>query len=77
MSLRRKRGIIWCVFGLAFLCVLALYVCPPAVQGLLTAVGFLAPIAALVLHGINRENAGRYRTVPVMISGAGSLLEPH
>ena len=36
MSLRRKRGIIWCVFGLAFLCVLALYVCPPAVQGLLT-----------------------------------------
>ena len=27
-------------------------------------------IHALVLHGINRENAGRYRTVPVMISGS-------
>lgn len=25
---------------------------------------------ALVLHGIDRENAGRYRTVPVMISGS-------
>ena len=52
MSLRRKRVIIWCVFGLAFLSVLALYECPPAVQGLLTAVGLLAPLAALVLHGI-------------------------
>ncbi|MFV0582910.1 MAG: Fic family protein [Parabacteroides gordonii] len=27
-------------------------------------------IHAIVLHGINRENAGRYRTVPVMISGS-------
>ncbi len=27
-------------------------------------------IHALVLHGINRENAGRYRTVPVRISGS-------
>ena len=27
-------------------------------------------IHALVLHGINRENAGRYRNVPVMISGS-------
>lgn len=27
-------------------------------------------IHALVLHGIIRENAGRYRTVPVMISGS-------
>ena len=27
-------------------------------------------IHALVLHGINRENAGRYRTVPVLISGS-------
>ena len=27
-------------------------------------------IHALILHGINRENAGRYRTVPVMISGS-------
>ena len=27
-------------------------------------------IHALVLHGINREYAGRYRTVPVMISGS-------
>ena len=27
-------------------------------------------IHALVLHGINRDNAGRYRTVPVMISGS-------
>ena len=27
-------------------------------------------IHSLVLHGINRENAGRYRTVPVMISGS-------
>lgn len=27
-------------------------------------------IHALVLHGINRENAGRYRSVPVMISGS-------
>ena len=27
-------------------------------------------IHAIVLHGINKENAGRYRTVPVMISGS-------
>lgn len=27
-------------------------------------------IHAIVLHGINRENAGRYRTVPVMITGS-------
>lgn len=27
-------------------------------------------IHALVLHGIDRENAGRYRNVPVMISGS-------
>lgn len=27
-------------------------------------------IHSLVLHGIDRENAGRYRTVPVMISGS-------
>ena len=27
-------------------------------------------IHALVLHGINRENAGRYRSVPVRISGS-------
>lgn len=27
-------------------------------------------IHSLVLHGINRENAGRYRNVPVMISGS-------
>ena len=27
-------------------------------------------IHALVLHGINRENAGCYRTVPVLISGS-------
>ena len=27
-------------------------------------------IHAIILHGINRENAGRYRTVPVMISGS-------
>ena len=27
-------------------------------------------IHALVLHGINRENAGKYRNVPVMISGS-------
>lgn len=30
-------------------------------------------IHALVLHGIDRENAGRYRTVPVMISGSTHL----
>lgn len=30
-------------------------------------------IHALVLHGINRENAGRYRTIPVMISGSRHL----
>ena len=30
-------------------------------------------IHALVLHGINRENAGRYRTVPVMISGSSHV----
>lgn len=30
-------------------------------------------IHALVLHGINRENAGRYRIVPVMISGSGHV----
>lgn len=27
-------------------------------------------IHALILHGIDRDNAGRYRTVPVMISGS-------
>lgn len=27
-------------------------------------------IIALVLHGINRDNAGRYRNVPVLISGS-------
>ncbi len=27
-------------------------------------------IHALILHGIDRENAGRYRTVPVLISGS-------
>lgn len=27
-------------------------------------------IHAIVLHGIDRDNAGRYRTVPVMISGS-------
>lgn len=27
-------------------------------------------IHALILHGIDRENAGRYRTVPIMISGS-------
>ena len=27
-------------------------------------------IHSLVLHGIDRENAGRYRTIPVMISGS-------
>lgn len=27
-------------------------------------------IHALILHGIGRENAGRYRTVPIMISGS-------
>lgn len=30
-------------------------------------------IHALVLHGIDRENAGRYRNVPVMISGSSHL----
>ena len=30
-------------------------------------------IHVLVLHGINRENAGRYRTVPVMIAGSQYL----
>ena len=34
-------------------------------------------IHALILHGINRENAGRYRSVPV-ISGNGSQRHaPH
>ena len=32
--------------------------------------GTIKEIHALVLHGINRENAGRYRTVPEMISGS-------
>ena len=27
-------------------------------------------IHAIILHGINRENAGRYRSVPVMIAGS-------
>ncbi len=27
-------------------------------------------IHALILHGIDRDNAGKYRTVPVMISGS-------
>ncbi len=40
-------------------------------------------IHALVLHGISRENAGRYRSVPVMISGSTNvppqpyLIEKH
>ena len=33
-------------------------------------------IHALILHGINRENAGRYRTVPVMISGSQHIPPP-
>ena len=31
-------------------------------------------IHALILHGIDRGNAGRYRTVPVMISGSTHML---
>lgn len=35
-------------------------------------------IHALVLHGIDRENAGRYRNVPVMISGSRHTpLQPY
>lgn len=35
-------------------------------------------IHALILHGIDRENAGRYRTVPVMISGSAHMpLQPY
>lgn len=35
-------------------------------------------IHALVLHGIDRENAGRYRNVPVMISGNTHMPpQPH
>ena len=30
-------------------------------------------IHALILHGIDRENAGRYRTVPFMISGSAHM----
>lgn len=30
-------------------------------------------IHALILHGIDRENVGRYRTVPVMISGSAHM----
>lgn len=30
-------------------------------------------IHAIVLHGIDRENAGRYRTVPVMITGSAHM----
>ncbi len=30
-------------------------------------------IHALILYGIDRENAGRYRTVPVMISGSAHM----
>lgn len=30
-------------------------------------------IHSLILHGIDRDNAGRYRTVPVMISGSRHL----
>ena len=30
-------------------------------------------IHALILQGINRENAGRYRSVPVMISGSSDI----
>lgn len=30
-------------------------------------------IHALVLHGIDRDNAGRYRSVPVMISGSNHM----
>ena len=33
-------------------------------------------IHALILHGIDRENAGRYRTVPVMISGSTHMPPP-
>ena len=52
MSLRRKRIITWCIFGLAVLSVLALYVCPPAIHIPLAAVALLAPIAAVVLQSI-------------------------
>lgn len=30
-------------------------------------------IHALILHGINRENAGRYRSVPVMMAGSSDI----
>lgn len=33
-------------------------------------------IHAIVLHGIDRENAGKYRTVPVMISGSRHTPPP-
>ena len=41
--------------------------------------GTIKEIHALILHGINRENAGRYRTVPVMISGSqhSTAAVPH
>ena len=38
------------------------------VQGIALSLGLAARLP--VLHGINRENAGRYRSVPVMISGS-------
>lgn len=34
-------------------------------------------IHAIILHGIDRENAGKYRNVPVMISGSTHTPPPH
>ena len=35
--------------------------------------GTIKEIHALILHGIDRDNAGRYRTVPVRISGSSHV----
>lgn len=42
-------------------------------QGIEISERAIKEIHALVLHGIDRDNAGRYRTVPVMISGSTHL----
>ena len=46
------------------------YIKDIAKQGIEISERTIKEIHALILHGIDRENAGRYRTVPVMISGS-------
>ena len=50
MSLRKKRRVIWCIFGLTFLFMLALILSPPDGMLPFTVLSILSAIASLALH---------------------------